>query len=100
MHARILAALQNEERELANELRATMTFRRLDAIRRLIALYGGAEAAPADLPPRVAAGLTGAATAGDAVPAEAGEEQPGPQAVREGNKAVSIVRAALAAVTN
>jgi hypothetical protein len=103
MHASLIAALQSEELRLVTELRATMTFRRLDAIRRLIALYGGAEGTSAGPPTSAgmgAAGLPRGKVNADDVPS-LGEDpdDPGSRAVREGNKAVSVVRAALASVT-
>lgn len=107
MQSGIVAALQAEERQLVAELRATLTFRKLDAIRRLIALYGGADGATTE--PPLPTGTThlpittnGAAVAADGDPAVLSSENddPGPRAVREGNKAVSVVRAALAAVTS
>jgi hypothetical protein len=104
MHASLIAALQSEERQLVTELRATVAFRRLDAIRRLIALYGGAEGAPAGSAAAAGAGAAGlppsTTSAGDVPALDEDHDGPGPRAVREGNKAVSVVRAALAAVTN
>ncbi len=101
----LVPVLQAEERQLVTELRATPTFQRLDAVRRVIALYS-TPAAAGQLP--ATAGTAAAApTAANADTAaavslpdgEIDEHHPGPQAVREGNKAVSVVRAALAAVT-
>jgi len=85
MLSAIVPALQAEERQLVAELRATPAFRKLDAIRRLIMLYGtatAAEAAPAE-PQMTVPEIEEPATA---------------QGQREGNKAVTAVRAALAAV--
>ncbi len=105
----LVPVLQAEERQLVTELRATPTFQRLDAVRRVIALYS-TPAAAGQLPatagtaaaaPTAANADTAAATAAAvSLPdGEIDEHHPGPQAVREGNKAVSVVRAALAAVT-
>jgi hypothetical protein len=104
----LMAVLQTEERQLVTELRATPTFRKLDAIRRLITLYGPGSSVVGD------AGVAASASLPAAMPPPAnGSEPPHVRVVenqgsltaaatvpaREANKAVSVVRAALAAVT-
>jgi hypothetical protein len=83
----LIPMLQAEERQLVAELRETTTFRRLDAIRRVIALYGATPPAQATTPaePSSVPEIEGAEAASGVV--------------HEANKAVSAVRAALAAVT-
>ncbi|MBW8270538.1 hypothetical protein [Caldovatus aquaticus] len=99
MPTNLIAVLQSEERQLVAELRATITFQRLDAIRRLIALYGGTSSAPSDPPPGAAAHPPPAANAAEGASPEEFEERGTRAGVRESNKAVSVVRAALAAAT-